>query len=168
MAYTPVPMTTRVCVQCNRVYYAKDKRRLYCSSSCNTRAWMARVGDEREKIGSSKGDLNYSLKNLAMMTAGSLVADAVQELFSDQPTNQEIMTKLASVEKQLTELVTIREQLRTINTNQVDQIKAEMIQDPGFKQALDGVHQARLSAAKGPDSLALKGPTKKGGKTAGR
>ena len=161
-------MIARVCVQCNTVYYAKDKRRLYCSSSCNTRAWMARAGHEGGKTASTRGDLNFSFHNVATVATGTLVADGIKSMFGDEPTNEEIMAKLASVEQQLTELATIRELLRTINTNQVDQIKAESVMDPDFKRALDGVHQARLGAAKGEDSLVLENPTKKGGRNAGR
>jgi len=165
-------MTPRVCVHCNTLYYAKDKRRLYCTSSCNTLAWKARQGDQSEKKApansSAQGELEYSFNNIATVATGSLVADGVKALFDNSPTTQEIMARLANLEKQLGELTTIRKQLRMINVNQVDQIKAEMLKDPDFRLAHGIVQQKRLENSKGLDSLALDNPQTEPKKSSGR
>lgn len=168
MAYIPVPTTSRICAHCNGIYYAKDRRRLYCSSSCNTLAWIARKGHQTEKTGFAKGDLNFSFNNVATVATGTLVADGVKALFDNTPSTQEIMARLVSLEKRLGELTTIKEQLRMINVNQVDQIKAEMLKDPDFRLAHSIVQQKRLENSKGLDSLALDNPQTQSKKSSGR
>ena len=102
MAYIPVPTSQKVCVRCHTVYYAKDRRRLYCSSSCNTLAWMDRQGlESKQLISKAKqtgGELDYTLSNVTTIATGVLIADGTKALANAlldiQPTNAQIMEEL--------------------------------------------------------------------------
>ena len=107
MAYKPVQMTQRTCSYCGLSYLAKDRRRIYCSSSCNTLACLSRK--EKNSLGEPEDEapisvkLNFSFANVATVAAGSLAADAVKEagkaLFTKkQPSNGELMVKLKEIE----------------------------------------------------------------------
>ena len=107
MAYKPVPTSQKICVHCNTVYYAKDQRRMYCSSSCNTKAWMARhelsgshqsQTKPKSKEASGNGSLEFSLHNVATIGAGVLAADMTKATFNAvldvQPTNEALLNEI--------------------------------------------------------------------------
>lgn len=101
MAYRPVPLTPHTCVHCNTLYYAKDKRRIYCTSSCNTLAWMARKATQKTPKPLVRVQPSLSTQDIA-----TLVITQVSTLFAnyklnDQPARKEILDKLAKLEKQL-------------------------------------------------------------------
>lgn len=116
MAYKPVPTSQKVCVHCHTVYYAKDQRRMYCSSSCNTKAWMARHGltgsDQRQtktKRIQAGGTLDPSLHNLALIAGTVLAADtttaALNAVFEVQPTNDALLNEIKALRQQNAYLV---------------------------------------------------------------
>ncbi|MBO0940078.1 hypothetical protein J2I47_26270 [Fibrella sp. HMF5335] len=116
MAYKPVPTTQKVCVRCNTIYYAKDRRRLYCSSSCNTLAWMDRRGlgsSNQSQVEPKKaaGGLEFSLNNIGTIATGVLVADTAKvglnALFDVQPTNAQIMAELKALRQENARLTSI-------------------------------------------------------------
>lgn len=110
MAYKPVPLSPKICVHCNTVYYAKDKRRQYCSSSCNTLAWMARRGlsgadQPQTKPKQTGATLDPSWQNMGILVGSSLLADATKAtlnaVFDVEPTNREVMDQLNEIKQML-------------------------------------------------------------------
>lgn len=174
--YRPRPSEMKTCKQCGVSFLTNHKRTIYCGNPCRQLAYQTRHGlgmaGQEQPVRKAAGTLDFSLHNVATIGAGVLAADATKAglnaLFDVQPTNAQIMAKLASIEKQFGELSAIREHLRTISINQTDQIKAEALNDPQFRQALETVHQARLKAAQGLNSPTLPNSAKRGINSAGR
>ena len=104
MAYHPVLPTPRICAHCNTHFVAKDKRRIYCSSSCNTLAWLARQPQKKQavsKASSQEKDLAFSFQNIATMAAGSTIASGVNYVFNDAPFYEALSKRLSTMEHHL-------------------------------------------------------------------
>jgi hypothetical protein len=111
MAYRPVLLTDRLCRHCQTVFQAKDKRRLYCSSSCNTLACQARKTTKSPKslqatviTKKEKQHLALSAQNLATLTVGAGVVAGFNYLANDRPAHAELMGMLAEIKVALAKL----------------------------------------------------------------
>lgn len=98
MAYRPVTPKIRNCAQCKEEFTAKDRRRIYCSSSCNTLAWMARQEVEPNSQPLAKGNLSFSLQNVGVAAAGSGVMAAANYFLNDAPFYKALQAKLDKIE----------------------------------------------------------------------
>ena len=99
MAYRPVPETPHTCVHCNALYYAKDKRRIYCTSSCNTLAWMARKPTQKTPKPLVKVQTSPSPQNVGVGAVEVGIALGANYLFNDLPAQNKIITKLDCMEQ---------------------------------------------------------------------
>ena len=78
MAYRPVSTTDRLCQHSHAVFQANHKRRLYCSSSCNTLACQARKTTKSAKASpiavlpkADERTLPLTAQNVATLTVGA-------------------------------------------------------------------------------------------------
>ena len=88
---------------------------MYCSSSCNTKAWMARrglSGSDQTQIKPKQADggtLSFSLPNVATIGASVLAADMTKATFNAvldvQPTNEALLNEIKALRQQNAYLV---------------------------------------------------------------
>ena len=111
MAYRPVLLTDRLCRHCQTVFQAKDKRRVYCSSSCNTLACQARKTAKAPKpiqskvvTKAEKQHLALSAQNVATLTVGAGVVAGLNYLANDRPAHAELMGLLSEIKSSLAKL----------------------------------------------------------------
>ncbi|MCC5612785.1 hypothetical protein LC612_40380 [Nostoc sp. CHAB 5834] len=104
MAYRPVSTTDRLCQHCKTVFQAKDKRRMYCSSSCNTLACQARKDKKATKTAQpvvnhkvESGALPLSAKSVATLAVGAGVVAGLNYLANDRPAHAELMSALDDI-----------------------------------------------------------------------
>lgn len=144
MAYIPVPTTQKICKQCNTLYYAKDRRRLYCSSSCNTLAWMARKGTQKTyKLAS--GNLSFSLQNIGVTGLGATAAAVGNYVLNDLPFRKEVLAKLATMDKGIEQGLN---QLLAAAQQHIDFVNAMKQIEPALEYRMKEVKRQRLETAK--------------------
>lgn len=99
MPYQPVALSNRFCAHCGGQFTAKDKRRIYCSSSCNTLAWMARNSQDRvsDKVEQVDGDLNFNLNNVGVSAAGAMLVTGAKQVLNDSPFQESVLNDLKSL-----------------------------------------------------------------------
>lgn len=158
MAYRPVPQGPRVCVHCNTLYYAKDKRRIYCSSSCNTLAWLARkatqqipkpkpvAGNESAlalldidatTLGAT-GQSSLSTKDVAASAIGAALVAGANYFFNDLPAQNRMSTELDSLEQGIESFF---RQMASGMQYQIDFINAFLLANPDLKPFMQEVRQ---------------------------
>jgi hypothetical protein len=98
--YRKRPAELRYCVHCHTPFESNHKRRIYCGNSCSTLAYYARKAHARVPSATSASPLGASLlvapieaptppavtlalnaQNLALFTAGPLLADGLKQAF---------------------------------------------------------------------------------------
>lgn len=83
MGYKRRESQEKQCQHCGKPFASSHKSRIYCSSSCNTLAWMKRrhvnVDSSAQGGGQQKATLDFNAPNVATLAAGSLAADGVKK-----------------------------------------------------------------------------------------
>jgi hypothetical protein len=142
MAYHPVLPADRPCQHCQHVFQAKDKRRLYCSSSCNTLACQARKTTKSPKslqpASGTKADrqtLALSAQNVATLTVGAGVVAGLNYLANDRPAHAELMGMLTEIKAALAKLTGPSKAEKALDylTQYID---AQRAGDPGLDQRM--------------------------------
>lgn len=154
-SYRPRPPETKTCKHCGSTFESRHKRTIYCGSSCRTLAYNARHHiAESEPIKKPKGDLSFSFQNVGVAAAGAATAAVANYALNDRPAQQEILAKLATLDKELE--VSLNEILRA-NQLQIDFITAMKQTDPLLEQRMKQVIEQRvLEAAKSAKQAIIK------------
>lgn len=118
MAYRARPFVSKVCPQCGSSFDSNHQRRLYCSASCNTLAWLARkaqrfplssvtvsAGGSQEPATAPSQTLALNAQNMGALilasAAGTLAAEGVGSLARavlGQPTiEQQLLAELQAL-----------------------------------------------------------------------
>ncbi|MCC5610926.1 hypothetical protein LC612_30305 [Nostoc sp. CHAB 5834] len=131
------------------MFQAKDKRRLYCSSSCNTMACQARKTTKSTKTSqlplTSEVDgqtLPLSAQNIATLTVGAGVAAGLNYLANDRPAHAEIMSTLHEI-KGLLEKLTSSSQSDQVLDYIISYIDAQRRVDVELSNRMRQAHQQR-------------------------
>lgn len=150
MAYTPKQMTDRICTHCGTSYQARDKRRIYCSSSCNTLAWMARQEKKPTDLPKTDkaqpdGSLALTTQNVATIAVGAAATAGINYLLNDRPAQQEVKQMLQQV---IDGQKRIEVRVANVANVQADHIIAQMGSDPLLRQRMDQAFNRRIEMAK--------------------
>ncbi len=98
------------CQQCQSNFETWHAGRVYCSQACNMAAWRQRHKQALgaiipQPISISKPVSNpvdpLSLANLGAIITGSLLADGVESVFSNQPTQADLLKRIEVLEYNL-------------------------------------------------------------------
>ena len=139
--YRPRPSEVKNCKHCAIPFTTNHKRAIYCGESCRVLAYKHRHRHETEKVGSAKGDLNPSLQNVGIVTAGAGLAAIANYYTNDQPAQQQLLDKFAQLDKELE--AGLNELIRGTR-HLMDGIDALRASNPFTAQEFDRIQENRL------------------------
>lgn len=98
--YRPRPVQVISCKHCSILFETRHKRTIYCGESCRQLAYQARHrNDGKQGLGNAKNNLSFSMQNVGVVTTGAAAVAVGNYLLNDYPAQQEILSKLSSIEK---------------------------------------------------------------------
>lgn len=154
MPYRPVSTTDRLCQHCQTVFQAKDKRRMYCSSSCNTLACQARKTTKPanstllpSRAEEAERSLPLSMETVTTLAAGASVVAGLNYLANDRPAHAEVMAALHEIKALLEKLTAPAKADQTLDYI-VSYIDAQRGVDPGLSERMRQAHQQRQQQQK--------------------
>lgn len=103
--YRPRPAEVKDCKHCGISFETNHKRTIYCGEPCRRLAFYDRHRHDQDKPNKlAKGNLDFSVRNVATIATGVLVADATKAglnaVLDIQPTNTQLLKEINALRKQ--------------------------------------------------------------------